>query len=56
MFGLWGLGAGILLLLFGVFAVFFFPSSGWHQETELSVGGIVLGVIALLIGGILIFW
>ncbi len=56
MFGFWGLGTGILLLIFGVFAVFFFPSSLTHQERNLSLGGIFLGVIALIIGGMLIFW
>ena len=56
MFGLWGLGSGVLLLLFGVFAIFFFPSSYYHQQEELSIGGVVMGLIALLIGGVLIFW
>jgi hypothetical protein len=56
MFGLWGLGIGIMMLLFGVFAVFFFPSSLTHQEKNLSVGGIFMGILALIIGGMLIFW
>jgi hypothetical protein len=56
MFGLWGLVIGILSLLFGIFAIFFFPSSYWHQEENLTIGGIFLGVIALIVGGILVFW
>ena len=55
MFGLWGLGIGILLLLFGIFSVFFYPSSEKHQETDLAIGGVILGVIALIIGSVLIF-
>ena len=56
MFGLWGLGIGIVLLIFGVFAVFFFPSSHTHQEETLAIGGVFLGVVALIAGAILIFW
>ena len=56
MFGLWGLGIGILLILFGIFAVFFFPSSEKHQEEALAIGGVFLGVVALIAGAILIFW
>jgi hypothetical protein len=56
MFGLWGLGGGILLLLFGIFCVFFFPSSYYRQDEELSIGGIVIGLISLLVGAALIFW
>ncbi|MCD6496527.1 MAG: hypothetical protein J7K54_04620 [Candidatus Aenigmarchaeota archaeon] len=56
MFGLWGLAIGILLMAFGVFAVFFFPNSSTHQEESLTIGGVVLGIIALVIGGMLLFW
>ncbi len=56
MFGLWGLAFGIILLAFGVFAIFFFPSSQTHQEESLAVGGIVMGVIAIVIGAMLVFW
>jgi hypothetical protein len=55
MFGLWGLFFGILLFLFGVFSVFFFPSSYYHQEADLAKGGIFLGIVALLLGAVLIF-
>jgi hypothetical protein len=55
MFGFWGLGGGIVLLLFGIFCVFFFPSSSYHQEQNITVGGIVIGVVSLIIGGALIF-
>ena len=55
MFGLWGIVIGALLLLFGIFAVFFFPSSQTHQEETLAIGGVVMGVIALIIGAVLIF-
>lgn len=56
MFGLWGVGGGILLWLFGIFCVFFFPSSMTHQEGELAIGGVVIGIISLIIGSILIFF
>lgn len=56
MFGLWGIGGGILLFIFGIFCIFFFPSSYYHQEEDLAKGGIVIGLISLLIGAILIFW
>ena len=55
MFGIWGLITGVLLFLFGIFSIFFFPSSMYHQEGDLAVGGIVLGLIALGIGAVLIF-
>lgn len=56
MFGIGGLIGGVLLLLFGLFCVFFFPSSQTHQETELAIGGVVIGVISLIVGAILVFW
>ena len=56
MFGLWGLAFGILLLAFGVFAIFFFPSSQTHQEEPLTTGGIIMGIISLVIGAMLVFW
>ena len=56
MFGLLGLGVGILLLLFGAFCIFFFPSSRAHQEESLTIGGIVMGLVSLLIGAMLVFW
>ena len=56
MFGLGGFLIGILLLLFGVFCIFFFPSSQTHQEGSLTIGGIFIGVVSLIIGGILVFW
>jgi uncharacterized membrane protein len=55
MFGLWGLGGGILLFLFGIFCVFFFPSSSSHQEESLAIGGVVIGLISLVVGAVLIF-
>ena len=56
MFGIGGIIVGILLMLFGVFCVFFFPSSYYHQEESLTIGGIVIGVLSLIIGAMLIFW
>ena len=56
MFGIWGLVGGILLFLFGIFAIFFYPSSSFHQERELAAGGIFLGFVAVLIAAALIFW
>jgi hypothetical protein len=55
MFGWWGLGFGILFLLFGVFAVFFFPSSQYHQEKELATGGVIMGIVSLVVGAALVF-
>jgi hypothetical protein len=56
MFGLFGIAGGILLMLFGIFCVFFFPSSDVHQEKSLAIGGIIIGVVSLIAGAILIFW
>ena len=56
MFGLWGIGGGILLLLFGVFCIFFFPESEIHQERGLTIGGIFIGIVSLVIGAMLVFW
>jgi hypothetical protein len=56
MFGLWGLGGGVLLFIFGVFCIFFFPSSSTHQEEEIAIGGVIIGVIALITGAVLIFF
>jgi hypothetical protein len=56
MFGLWGIIFGSLSILFGIFSIFFFPSSLTHQERDISLGGVILGVIALIVGAILVFW
>ena len=56
MFGIGGLIGGGVLLLFGAFCVFFFPSSYIHQGTDFSIGGVVIGIISLLVGALLIFW
>ena len=61
-FGILGFLIGILMLLFGGFMVFFFPSysdSGRataHQPIEFSVSGIVIGLVSLLIGFMLMFF
>ena len=55
MFGLWGTVGGVLLLLFGIFCVFFFPSSERHQEASLAVGGVVIGLVSLVLGAVLVF-
>ncbi|MEM5798304.1 MAG: hypothetical protein QXP39_01020 [Candidatus Aenigmatarchaeota archaeon] len=54
MFGLAGLIIGILLIIFGLYMIFFFPSTIEHQA-EFSWRGVLLGVIALVIGALLIF-
>jgi hypothetical protein len=56
MFGLWGIGGGILLLLFGIFCIFFFPESETHQEKSLAIGGVFIGIVSLAAGAMLVFW
>jgi hypothetical protein len=56
MFGLWGIGGGILLLLFGIFCIFFFPESSTHQEQNITIGGIFIGIVSLVVGAMLVFW
>lgn len=56
MFGLFGIVGGVLLLLFGIFCVFFFPESSIHQESNLAVGGIMIGIVSLIAGAMLVFW
>jgi hypothetical protein len=56
MFGLLGIAGGILLMLFGIFCVFFFPESSTHQQQSLSIGGVIIGVVSLLVGAMLVFW
>ncbi|MBI4181673.1 MAG: hypothetical protein HY520_01770 [Candidatus Aenigmarchaeota archaeon] len=55
MFGLSGLLAGILLLLAGIFLVFFFPGVTEHQPEADAYTGIVLGIIFLIAGAVLVF-
>jgi hypothetical protein len=43
-------------MLFGVFCVFFFPESHIHQERELAIGGVAIGIVSLVIGAMLVFW
>jgi len=55
MFGLIGIVIGILLLLVGIFLVFFFPSTMEHQPPGMSVTGVVLGLVLLVVGFVLVF-
>ena len=55
IFGFLGAVAGVLLLLAGVFLIFFFPGVSEHQPEEFAHVGIVMGVIFFLFGVILIF-
>ena len=57
MFGLAGIIAGILLLLFAAFMVFFFPMSTVESSGQQTQGwnGVLLGFIAGIIGIALIF-
>lgn len=61
-FGLIGLFAGVLLILFGGFMVFLFPTyseSGkatGYQPQSFSISGIFIGLISLAAGFILVFF
>lgn len=55
MFGILGWLIGGLLLLVGIFLVFFFPGVTEHQPESMGMTGIVLGVILIIIGGVLVF-
>ncbi|MBL7160564.1 MAG: hypothetical protein ISS93_01795 [Candidatus Aenigmarchaeota archaeon] len=54
MFGVIGFIIGILLIIAGVFLIFFFPAAGEHQPHGMSLTGIVLGIIFLILGFVLI--
>ena len=55
MFGFVGIIVGILLLIAGVFLVFFFPTTEEHQPVSFGVTGIVIGIVFLIIGFVLVF-
>jgi len=55
-FGLAGSAAGILLILFAIFMIFFFPNAEDHQSSHFSWLGIKIGVVSLIIGVILVFF
>ena len=55
MFGWIGILAGIIILLLGIFLVFFFPNVTEHQPESMSWTGIVMGFVFIVIGGMLIF-
>lgn len=55
MFGLLGIIIGILLLLVGMFLVFFFPTTTEHQPQTMSYAGIFLGIVCLVGGFVLVF-
>jgi hypothetical protein len=48
---------GVLLVLFGIFLVVFFPGIGGkgHQPDEFGKTGILIGLVLLLIGIYLLF-
>lgn len=55
MFGFPGFVLGILLILMGVFLVFFFPTTTEHQPESFGFTGIAMGIIFLVIGFVLVF-
>lgn len=55
MFGLWGFIIGILLLLAGIFLVFFFPTAGDMQPDDMAWTGVLVGIAFLIIGAALVF-
>ena len=54
-FGLAGAALGVILILIGIFLVFFFPAPVEHQSEGLGHVGIVFGLILLVVGGLLVF-
>ncbi|MBU0953331.1 MAG: hypothetical protein KKA90_02840 [Nanoarchaeota archaeon] len=55
LFGLTGGVVGVILLLLGVFLVFFFPGTAEHQGSTFSTTGIILGIIFLMLAGAFFF-
>jgi hypothetical protein len=60
MFGITGAVIGIILIIIGIFFVFFLPGTSGgklttYQPQEFSVSFIVMGIIFIIIGAILIF-
>jgi hypothetical protein len=56
MFGLLGFLAGVLLALFGVFCIFFFPNVTEHQPEDFAKAGIAIGIISCVLAFFLIFY
>jgi hypothetical protein len=55
MFGWIGTAIGILLLLLAAFFVFFFPAAAEQQPLGIDVNGVIVGLIAGIVGIALIF-
>ena len=56
MFGLLGAIIGILLLLWAVFMLFFFPAITEHQTEHFGKNGIIFGFFLVLVGALLVFF
>ena len=55
MFGFLGWIFGFLLVLAGIFLVFFFPAALHHQPDSFAMTGVVMGLIFWVVGFALIF-
>jgi len=55
MFGTIGLIVGILLILWGIYMIIFFPTQSQIQPENIGITGIIFGFILLAAGIILIF-
>ena len=56
MFGLGGWIAGVLVLLWGIFMVFFFPAFSEHQGELFGRNGVIFGFFLLFVGILLVFF
>jgi len=56
MFGLAGILAALLLIIIGMFLVFFFPANENHQADSMAWTGILIGLISWVIAAILLFF
>ena len=56
MFGIIGLIIGILLILWGLYMIVFFPVQDQTQPEDIGIIGIVFGFVVLGIGIALVFF
>lgn len=47
---------GLLLIIFGIFMMFFFPGAGEYQESWMASTGVIIGVICVILGIVLLFF
>ena len=56
MFGLWGWIGGPLLILWGIYMIFFFPAISEHQSELFARNGVIFGFFLLIVGVLLVYF